>query len=183
MTAGRLPPKAPGFASLERGRTTGRGPCRTRWQGWRPRERTKSSKIGTSRHPANRKSVAATHSPGRIRSVCTIQAAARAADERDRRAPRAASRCHRNVAIDERPRPGNCGNTNHIQCVRLRPACSSASTAGKTGAWAVTKRLRSNGSLAVNLIPVACQSGNWKILAGSSQKSRSRRSRRVIAMT
>jgi len=39
----------------------------------------------------NRESVAATHSPGRIRSVCTIQAA----DERDRRAPRAASRCHR----------------------------------------------------------------------------------------
>src|SRR6516165_1962708 len=95
MTARRPPRKASGFASPERGRTTGRGPCRTRWQGWRPRERTKSSKIGTSRHPAARKSVAATHSPGRIRSVCTIQAAARAADERDRRAPRAASRCHR----------------------------------------------------------------------------------------
>jgi hypothetical protein len=48
---------------------------------------------------------------------------------------------------------------------------------------AVTKRFKSNGSLAVNLIPAACHSGNWKILAGSSRKSRSRRRRRVIAMT
>src|ERR1700730_189843 len=56
------------------------------------------------------------------------------------------------MAIEEWPSPPSCGNTNHIQWVRFRPAFNSANTAGKTGAWAVTKRSRSNGSAAVNWI-------------------------------
>ncbi len=44
------------------------------------------------------------------------------------------------------PSPRSWGKMNHIQCVRLRPACNSSSTVSKTGACAVTKRFRSNGS-------------------------------------
>src|SRR5437879_6135087 len=53
------------------------------------------------------------------------------------------------MAIEERPNPRNCGNTNHIQWVRFRPALNSARMVEKTGAWAMTKCSRSTGSAPV----------------------------------
>ena len=38
-----------------------------------------------------------------------------------------------------------CRNTNHIQCMRLWPARSSAITRGHTGSWACRKRSRTGG--------------------------------------
>src|SRR6476620_8889121 len=42
---------------------------------------------------------------------------------------------------------------NHIQCVRFRPARSSANAAAKTGSWAATNRFRSWGSVSVMRFP------------------------------
>src|SRR4051794_29608938 len=44
------------------------------------------------------------------------------------------------------PSPAICGNTNHIQCVRLRPAESSARTSSMTRSCASTKRCKLKGS-------------------------------------
>ena len=47
-------------------------------------------------------------------------------------------------AVELRPSPRSCGKMNHIQCVRLLPPASSRRTVSITGAWASTKRCRSN---------------------------------------
>ena len=158
--AGRPRPKASAFASPGRRRTTGRGLCRTGWRGLRLRERTMSSKTGTSCRPANRKSGAVTHSPARVRSGCTVPAAA-AARIREIGA-RLVQRCDAiKHAIEECPRPRSCGKTNHIQWVRFRFATLPARQ--KRPAWAATKRSRSRASAAVNASAGCVSYGSPKI--------------------
>lgn len=44
------------------------------------------------------------------------------------------------------PSPATCGNTNHIQWLRFRPARNSARACSTVPAWASTKRERAKGS-------------------------------------
>jgi hypothetical protein len=54
------------------------------------------------------------------------------------------------AGLDECPRPRSCGNTNHIQWVRLRPPSVRPEPGERLLPGRVTKRSRSNVSAAVN---------------------------------